>query len=305
MSSPTNWRAHILLFSKPKYARRFSLFLANQFDAGYEKWQSEQPPGTLNVEIELEAIRLKSKLKRGICNKSFVPDEDDEIAKLQRPNLDEDDNEKDDVNSNISEMNSSLPHLANSTSGSSYIINSTVNGSCKLPNIPRGKQVSPSAVPKTSMQIPNNASSNHQKPGNAFWQPGEASQSVPLHLLDSNDGYNEFTNAESELCSNFNRFLRFNNVENEENAAATPNTPTHDEVFRVSPPSEDGGVNKLFSPSNAASEGDCQNDNASSLEKMTEQMFLDDDYTVNDNIFERKMSESSTHHVNQDFLLEL
>ena len=78
-----------------------------------------------------------------------------------------------DVNSNISEMNSSLPHSATSTSGSSYIINSTVNVSCKLPNIQRGK-LSPSAVPKTSMQIPNNASSNHHQQIATQWEKNQA-----------------------------------------------------------------------------------------------------------------------------------
>ena len=304
MSSPTNWRAHILLFSKPKYARRFSLFLANQFDAGYEKWQSEQPPGTLNVEIELEAIRLKSKLKRGICNKSFVPDEDDEVAKLQRPNPDED--EDGDRKLDNSEHLSLSPHPPSALN----------SGKISVSNSANEKPITgatPPAVPKT-MQIPTNVSIHQQttpwrKPGvggGAGWQPGEASQSVPLHLLDSNDGYNEFTNAESELCSNFKLF-RFNNYESED-AANTPNTPTHDEVFRISPPA-DGNTSTKASSTLPASGVDCQNDNASSLEKMKapEQIFLD--YRLNDDntcsIFERKLSESNGHHVNQDFLLEL
>ncbi|XP_075264683.1 uncharacterized protein LOC142356771, partial [Convolutriloba macropyga] len=54
--------------------------MAKQFDVGYEKWQSEQAVGTLDLAVEQEALKLKSRLKQGLTNKTFVLDDEEDFA---------------------------------------------------------------------------------------------------------------------------------------------------------------------------------------------------------------------------------
>ncbi|XP_063729633.1 uncharacterized protein LOC134857187 [Symsagittifera roscoffensis] len=307
VSSPTKWRAYLLLFSKPKYAKRFAVFMARQFDVGYEKWQSEQAAGTLDLAVEQEALKLKSRLKQGLTNKTFVLDDEDDLVITPKTStstpgvqhaktFSDTGNEAGDKTEHSSEHNcpttnnsGQISHVTSSSSSVNEVFAETHNEDRAIADQPRDSR----DQSQMSRRIVGT------RPQSVKTPTGFPSQSVPQHLLDSREGYNEFANAERELCS----LMKGSHVQKDHSSSPILDDPFASRTAASWAPHQDPFMS-FFEMRN--SNMDPSDTSFSSTSLFSTQMSNGgvSGFTPFENIEEHKVGEQEENQ-NQNFLLEL